>query len=510
MAWNRGDTLKDGKYTIRGVLGQGGFGITYRVRDENGRQFALKTLNDNAIAEPNFAKLHEDFMNEALRLAQFKNHPHIVKIYKLLQETIRKNNLFSSISLCCILMEYIEGTTLEKLVEKGGAIPEAEAVRYIQQIGNALTAIHQEGLLHRDVKPSNIILRASNSEAVLIDFGIAREFTGDRTLRHTEFVTPGFAPIEQYDPDATRGEYTDVYALAATLYYLVTGKVPTTTSSRLINTPLKPVKQIVPNLSDRLHDAIVWGMELLPQRRPQSVQSWLKLLGKSAPISQPQPAKTSPVPPAVNFSLILQPQVPPPPPPADDLSSDKGIDYRKLRDFLKAGNWKKADEETLSSDKGIDYRKLRDFLKAGNWKKADEETLKVMLKVAGREKKGWLDIPDIDNFPCTDLRTIDQLWVKYSKGRFGFSVQKRIWQSVGGKPGVWDYEIARCNEFGNYVGWYESVLNYWLDYSKLDFSLNARVGHLPCAGVTSVRKVNGLPWTWGLNSFFSRVETCKV
>ncbi|MFB2922542.1 protein kinase domain-containing protein [Aerosakkonema funiforme] len=389
MAWNRGDRLKDGKYTIRGVLGQGGFGITYRVRDENGRQFALKTLNDNAIAEPNFAKLHEDFMNEALRLAQFKNHPHIVKVYKLLQENLTTNNsgnrLFffgakpASISLCCILMEYIEGTNLEEWVQRRGALPELDALRYIQQIGNALTAIHQEGLLHRDVKPSNIILRASNSEAVLIDFGIAREFTGDRTLRHTEFVTPGFAPIEQYDPDARRGEYTDVYAMAATLYYLVTGKVPTTATSRLINTPLKPIKQIVPSLSDELHDAIVWGMELLPENRPQSVQIWLKLLSEIE---------------------------------ADDLRSDKGVDYRKLRDLLKAGNWKEADEETG----------------------------RVMLKAAGREKEGWLDDESINKFPCTDLRTIDRLWVKYSKGRFGFSVQKRIWESVGGKPGEYDWE----------------------------------------------------------------------
>ncbi|MFB2973983.1 GUN4 domain-containing protein [Aerosakkonema sp. BLCC-F183] len=447
MAWNRGDTLKDGKYTIRQTLGQGGFGITYRVRDENGRQFALKTLNDNAIAEPNFAKLHEDFMNEALRLAQFKNHPHIVKVYKLLQENLTVNNsgnrLFffgakpASISLCCILMEYIEGTNLEEWVLGRGALPELDALRYIQQIGNALTAIHGEGLLHRDVKPSNIILRASNSEAVLIDFGIAREFTGDRTLRHTEFVTPGFAPIEQYDPDATRGEYTDVYAMAATLYYLVTGKVPTTATSRLINTPLKPIKQIVPSLSDELHDAIVWGMELLPENRPQSVQIWLKLLSEIE---------------------------------ADDLRSDKGVDYRKLRDLLKAGNWKEADEETG----------------------------RVMLKVAGREKEGYLIVEDIENFPCTDLRTIDRLWVKYSKGRFGFSVQKRIWESVGGKPGEYDYETFK--KFGEKVGWYVKEKDnwewkYWRD---LTFALNAPVGHLPVV------------WLCGVSSLASRLVNCNL
>ncbi|HEY9849018.1 MAG TPA: serine/threonine-protein kinase [Leptolyngbyaceae cyanobacterium] len=446
---NRGDTLKDGKYTIRGVLGQGGFGITYRVRDENGRQFALKTLNDKAIAEPNFAKLHEDFMNEALRLAQFKNHPHIVKVYKLLQETVQKNNSRSSISLCCILMEYIEGTNLEELVQKRGAIPETEAVRYIQQIGDALTAIHSEGLLHRDVKPSNIILRASNSEAVLIDFGIARDFTATLSP-HTILGTLCYGAPEQFDPTiAQPKEYTDVYALAATLYHLVTGTLPTSAVFRAMNAPLKPVKQIVPSLSDNLHNAIVSGMELLPQKRPQTVQSWLKLFSKSAAIPQPQPAKVSPIPAAVNISPLPQPQVPISPPSADDLSSDKGIDYRKLRDLLKAGSWKEADEETVE----------------------------VILKVQGIGAR-LAALESIDNFPCTDLRTIDQLWIKYSNGRFGFSVQKRIWESVRGKPGLYDYYEMK-EKFGDRVGWYVKKKDYWKRYWDLTFTQNAPLGHLP-------------------------------
>ena len=80
----------------------------------------------------------------------------------------------------------------------------------------------------------------------------------------------------------------------------------------------------------------------------------------------------------------------------------------------------------------MDYRKLRDLLAAGKWKEADEETTRVMLAVAKREKEDWLDVKHIDNFPCEDLRTIDQLWVKYSDGKFGFSVQKRIYQGLGG------------------------------------------------------------------------------
>ncbi|HBE48920.1 MAG TPA: hypothetical protein DDW76_09015 [Cyanobacteria bacterium UBA11369] len=88
MQWQRGERLQDGKYTIREILGRGGFGITYRVR-----QYVIKTLNEEAQASQYFDKLQQDFMNEALRLVQFKNHPHIVKVYQLLQESVQKNNL---------------------------------------------------------------------------------------------------------------------------------------------------------------------------------------------------------------------------------------------------------------------------------------------------------------------------------------------------------------------------------------------------------------------------------
>ncbi|MBW4446055.1 MAG: GUN4 domain-containing protein [Spirirestis rafaelensis WJT71-NPBG6] len=127
------------------------------------------------------------------------------------------------------------------------------------------------------------------------------------------------------------------------------------------------------------------------------------------------------------------------------------------------------ENDNLSSEKGVDYTRLRDLLKAGKWKQADQETLAVMLKATGREQARWLDPESIENFPCTDLRTIDQLWVKYSDGRFGFSVQKRIWESVGK-----DYE-----KFGDRVGWQRG--GEWLQYTDLTFETYATVGHLPVA-----------------------------
>jgi hypothetical protein len=165
--------------------------------------------------------------------------------------------------------------------------------------------------------------------------------------------------------------------------------------------------------------------------------------------------------------------------------------------------------DDLSSESRVNYTQLRDLLKAGQWEEADQETLAVMLKAAGREKEGWLNVESIQNFPCTDLRTIDQLWVKYSEGRFGFSVQKRIWESEGE-----DYE-----KFGDRVGWRKgrNVIRWnkeWRDYNELTFSTNAPQGHLPIwsvwgVGMGLVVEVS-VGWDVSFGCLFSRVQTCKL
>jgi hypothetical protein len=154
-------------------------------------------------------------------------------------------------------------------------------------------------------------------------------------------------------------------------------------------------------------------------------------------------------------------------------------------------------EETVVSSQ--EYDQLEKLLEQKDWKQADKRTSELMLKAAGREKADYLDINSINTFSCPDLRTIDRLWVKYSDGRFGFSVQKRIWERVGGKPGVYDEEIHQT--FGDRVGW--RVKGEWQG-SGLSFSLNAQPGHLPA----------GLPILGGgvvfAEALLSRVETCKV
>jgi serine/threonine protein kinase len=267
MAWASGQDLQGGKYTIENELGEGGFGITYRARDHNGRYVVIKTLNDKMQRRPDFAKFQQDFLNEAIKLAKC-SHLHIVRI----EEVIHEDNLW------CMVMEYIDGEDLAHWVENQGVLPEVEALRYVQQICEALTVVHNNCLLHRDIKAQNIMLRAGKSEAVLIDFGIAREFTPNLTQTHTQILSDGFAPIEQYDKRAKRGAYTDVYALAATLYSMLTGEVPTLAPLRAIGNLLEEPKNINSNISDKVNQAILKGMEIKPENRPQSVQEWLLIL----------------------------------------------------------------------------------------------------------------------------------------------------------------------------------------------------------------------------------------
>jgi hypothetical protein len=149
----------------------------------------------------------------------------------------------------------------------------------------------------------------------------------------------------------------------------------------------------------------------------------------------------------------------------------------------------------------MDYTKLRDFLKAGKWKEADDETLRVMLAVAKREKIGWLNVEHIDNFPCADLRTIDQLWVKYSDSKFGFSVQKRIYQGLSGKRDTFVRREEIWDKFGDKVGWRKG--GSWLYYKDIAFDKKAPEGHLP-----------RWPCLQAFGKFrygvFSRVETCRL
>ncbi|MGK7883928.1 MAG: serine/threonine-protein kinase [Crocosphaera sp.] len=272
MPLSRGKTLKNNRYIIQEILGKGRFSLTYLAKNsQNDDKVVIKTAKDVFLNLGKFKQLQNSLSEEAFKLAKC-HHPHIVEI----KDTFYEDNIY------CIVMEYISGKTLDKRDNK--IISEKEALNYIQQIGNALIEVHRHQLLHRDIRPGNIIIRTGKAEAVLIDFGLALNFDHELTKTRTEELAKGFAPIECYYRDGKRSAYTDIYSLGATLYELLTGTTPVSAIERkLENKPLIPPKTINSAISDRTNNAILKAMELEASDRPQSVQDWLKQLGLSIP-----------------------------------------------------------------------------------------------------------------------------------------------------------------------------------------------------------------------------------
>jgi serine/threonine-protein kinase len=270
MVWAKGHPLQDGKYIIEEVLGQGGFGITYKALHKRLNAFVvIKTPNEYLKYDPDYDQYVDRFIKEGQRLAQLSQdpHPHIVRVWDLFEEG----------EIPCMVMDFVPGENLFQLVRRRGALPEAEIVPCIRQIGEALAVIHRVGLVHRDAHPGNIIVRP-DSRAILIDFGIAKELVPSTQSSTGVAGNQGFAPYEQMSR-GSREPTVDVYCLAATLYFAVTGQRPVTSlDRRLHGAVLIAPKQVKRDLSDFLNQAILKGMALEPEARPQTMRSWLDLL----------------------------------------------------------------------------------------------------------------------------------------------------------------------------------------------------------------------------------------
>ena len=275
MTWVSGQKLHRDRYEIKQNLRQENFAITYLAEERGSKNVVIKTLDSNLLNQLSNVdrdRLKSGFADESRKLAICK-HPNIVQVI----------DTFESGDLKCMVMEYIQGDNLAKIVQPRGFLPEKEALDYIQQIGKALIVVHEQGFLHRNVKPENIILRAGTHQVVLINFDLARRFV-DNPVSSRGNLVDKFTPIELYSnsprQQAQRKPWTDIYSLAATLYFLLTGQDPESAIERQDNN--KPL--ILPNkwndkISDRVNQAILHAMELQPDKRPETVEDWLKELG---------------------------------------------------------------------------------------------------------------------------------------------------------------------------------------------------------------------------------------
>ena len=296
--------LRNGKYILDTQLGEGVFASTYRATNTESRQtVVIKTIGENLSQHSDFDQFKQRFLKLAERLKSCE-HPNLVKIIDCFEEAGRPY----------LVMEYIPGQTLAELIQSH-VLPEAKAIEYICQIGDALSALHKAGLLHRDVKPQNIIQRQDCDSVVLCEFGITCELTPGVMQTHASLISAGYAPLELYSLGSQHTPATDIYALAATLYCLLTGRPPlpapvrqalhskggvsatAPSEPRLFPQNLPPGTQ---KLSSVVKQAIGRGLAVAAQRRPQTVEAWLSLLPSKKPSPKPQPALTQ--------NLITQPK----------------------------------------------------------------------------------------------------------------------------------------------------------------------------------------------------------
>jgi eukaryotic-like serine/threonine-protein kinase len=270
MSWGREQRVNNGRYQILDRIGTGGFGVTYRAIDLKAPSpdniVAIKTVNEKRQRQANFEQHQENFLNEAVSLAKCR-HPHVIRVDRVFQEA----------GLWAMVMEFVAGESLEDYILGRGCLEEAEAIGIITKVGDAVSYVHVQELLHRDIKPANILIR-SNGEPVLIDFGLARGFVAGITGSMTNSQSPHYSPPEQ---GQRRGDFRpalDIYALAATLYTCITGTPPPMAEIRTIRDSLILPKRLNKKVSDQLSEAVLRGMELLPEDRPQTIEEFLELL----------------------------------------------------------------------------------------------------------------------------------------------------------------------------------------------------------------------------------------
>lgn len=280
------------EYRIDGVLGQGGFGITYVATDVNlNTRVAIKEYLPEEIAfrksgqtvsahssryRERYQSGLDSFLVEGRTLATFR-HPNIVRVARF----------FEAHQTAYMVLEYERGSPLKAWWPQHATLGERELIRLLDPLLDGLAVVHAAGFLHRDIKPDNIQVRRGNGSLVLLDFGSARQAVGTQQEADVA-VTPGFAPIEQYE-DGEQGAWTDIYAFGATLYWLVSGKKPPDATDRQMAVqrgapdPLVPAAQAAqgrqnPPYSAPFYAAIDWALQLDPKARPHDVGAWRQAL----------------------------------------------------------------------------------------------------------------------------------------------------------------------------------------------------------------------------------------
>ena len=297
--------LQNGKYRIEGVLGQGGFGITYLAsqvalnRKVTIKEFFMKELcnrdeQTSQVSVPSMgsvdtvARFRAKFVKEAQTIAAL-NNPHIIHIHDIFEEN----------GTAYYVMDYLSGGSLSDLVQRNGILAEATALGYIRQVADALSYIHARNINHLDIKPSNVLIDG-NGNAVVIDFGLSKRYdeTGSQTSTTPVGISHGFAPLEQYQPGgvSTFSPTTDIYSLGATLYKLLSGQTPPNATA-LLDADLDLSRL---SASPSTKAAIAAAMQPKRKGRPQTVEAFIAMLDEKV-----VPSVTVPMQPTVDEEVTV-------------------------------------------------------------------------------------------------------------------------------------------------------------------------------------------------------------
>ncbi|MCT7958069.1 protein kinase domain-containing protein [Laspinema palackyanum] len=436
------------KFIDSGTLG-GVFLANEVIADRLIRQVALKIfLVDTSQLDSQIAEL---------RLATSLKHPHLLDCYS--SEIGFEDDADEDEKYLGLAMELAEDS-LRKYLANRQTLPLEEVRNIVAQIASSLVFIHSRNIVHRDLKPENI-LKVGQVWKVA-DFGISRMLTQGtytKTSPIQQIATFAYQPPESYQGEIHPG--WDVWSLGILLQEMLTGTHPfaATTIPELMMKVMTQEPEFPQELSREVVDILKGCFAKNPRQR------WT----------------------AQQVLDAVQPS-----------SSNRGDTLLSIDDL------------DLSSERpGINYYKLRDLLAAKQWEEADGETGKRMYEVMGKEKEQWLRPEDINRFPCKDLKIIDKLWVHYSQGKFGFSVQKKIWEECG-SPTKHNKDWER---FCNRVGWCRG--GSWIKYS--DIIKQGYRGSLPSEDKVMTEDIEGGEWFWYSNAevwhiplLCSRLETCKL
>ncbi len=417
-------------------IGRGGFGRTFLAVDEDIPSKPRCVIKQLYIQNPSNGvskKATELFHQEAVRLDELGMHS---QIPTLLAHFEQNKRLY-------LIQELISGQTLTEELRQKGAYNETQIWELLQDLLLVLHYIHDRKVIHRDIKPSNIIRRSDDGKLVLIDFGVAKLLSDTALLQTGTIIgSPEYMPPEQLRGKAF--PTSDLYSLGATCIQLLTGVSPlemydSINECWVWRDFLPAGKQV----SDRLGKILDKLLQNSIKQRYQSVPEVLEAFNST------QKATTSPL----------------------------------QRTFAKS----------LASEVGVDYTKLQHLLHRKKWQEADQHTWEVLCQALGKPLGYYLKCGDIENLPCEDLRTIDQLWLKYSDKHFGFSIQKYIYEDVGE-----DYP-----SFCDRVGWL--VYNPTHPDYGLKFNLRSPLGHLP-----SRRWIGGYSWWRHASVLAAKLGQCGI